>query len=125
MRGTLTVDGNDRLGLRWGPPAAQPAFKCHSPEIQTYDDQDVDPIPSNTIDFEYTTTRNAEPFFPDSEIHVVDVAPLQETFTGIHASEVGGWLNAEITAWVTFVSERVVQNQKPRCQANFYFRQNC
>lgn len=58
--------------------------------IQNYDDQSVDAVPSWTRDFEYTTARIAEPFFPNSTDYTPDVKPQQEMFTGLHTYEVRG-----------------------------------
>ncbi|XP_026192433.1 uncharacterized protein LOC113147145 [Cyclospora cayetanensis] len=56
-------------------------------DLQNYDDQSVDSVPSSTGDFQYTTAYKATPFFPDSEVHAVEVQPLQERFTGMHTAE--------------------------------------
>lgn len=69
--------------------------------FQNYDDQSVDSVPYGTRDLEYTTARKGVPFYPVSENPVVEVEPVQETFTGAHTAEVGNNVAAQMRSGYT------------------------
>ncbi|CDJ36199.1 uncharacterized protein EMH_0010190 [Eimeria mitis] len=69
----------------------------------------VDSVPSWTRDLEYTTARKAVPFYPESENPVVEVEPVQESFTGVHTAEVGEMLCSCVP--VTLTTYLALQNE--------------